>query len=160
MEGVSAWLPIISIAFSTVSGATLLIIQVRQGKDKLSADTLKKYEDALEVREITIKDLQEKLVKKEEAHALEVKGLQGQINGLQAQVDALTSKNKVLEEAVTGKVYLEKILEMLNAFQPLLAKDGILEEFKRDHAEQRADMADIKNKLNITNRHEDHGATP
>lgn len=146
-------------------------MQIRQGKDKLSADTLKKYEDALEVREITIKDLNARLIKKDEEHAAEIKAmqtrhaseiqdLQSQITGLQAQITALTSKNKVLEDSVTGKVYLEKILEMLSAFAPLIAKDGMLQEFLSAHKRHDDDLSDIKNHLKISNRHEDNGTTP
>jgi len=167
---VSAILPIISIFFSVISGVVLLILQVRQKNDTISADTLKKYEDALEIRNTTIDDLKKKIesdaaLAKEtiaataKVHAAQIESMQSQISGLQAQITALTTKNKVLEEAVTGKVYLEQILGMLTAFSPLIAKDGILEEYRADHKRFDTALEDIKQKLGIVNRHEDTNGT-
>lgn len=159
MDGFAYW-PIFSIGISVISAAILLYMQVRNGKDKLSSDTLKKYQEALEIRETTIHDLQEKIDQKDKLHAEQMNNMQAQITALQTQIANLTSKNKMLEDAVTGKVYLEKVIQMLSAFQPLIAKDGILQEFQKDHAETKIALDDIKNSLHITKRHEDsHGTT-
>lgn len=154
MELFWSW-PALSIGISVISAGVLTYYNIRNGKDKLSAETLKQYADALEVREITIKDLNKKLEEKDKLHAEQMTAMQAQITGLQSQITALTSKNQVLEDAVTGKVYLEKILEILTAFQPLLSKDGILQEFQNDHAKSQATLNDIKHLLDINKRQRD-----
>lgn len=105
-----------------------MALQIRQGKDTLSADTIKKYEAALEIRDTTIKDLNSKIRQSDDLHVSQITSLQTQITNLQSQITALNTEKKALEDTVTGKAYLEKIV---------------------------SDLADIKIKLGITNRHED-----
>lgn len=118
-------LDLINEYYGIVIAAGVLIaifyLSFRNGSNNTLSSTINDYKAAIEIRDVTIRDMKA-------SHQAQLDSQQKQIESLQQQIKALQEQNKTLQETVTGRDILTKLQENLSRFEFIIPKIDHFEE--------------------------------
>lgn len=155
MELLTSIWPIVNILILIIGGGVYIYSSYRKSNQISDDETISKYKEAVNIRDIEINDLKKKIEEIQKSHIEAMTSMQNQVNLLQAQINSLSNEKKTLQDTVTGAKTLEQIMKMLVKFDELLGKGGLLERFAENDISMMGDLRDIKNALDIKKRNGD-----